>query len=103
MTTETALVEQPGGSVMAVRFNKVAESLIVNDWTQNGMDSVSEVPDETKRLCVLIDIARSLRAIRRQIECPNVRAGFEAMQESASILKRRLPVSKKTKRKAAAK
>ena len=86
---------------MAIKFERIADSLICGDWQQNGHDEVGSVPMDTKRLCILIDIARSLRAIRRHVECPNVREGFISMREAAVTLKRRLPVpKKKAKRKA---
>ena len=88
---------------MPVRFTQVADSLIHDtNWEWGSRTNVSEIPSAEMSLCLLIDIARSLRAIRKGIECHNVRDGFVAMQVAARTLKNRLP-AKKPKKKPAAK
>ena len=84
---------------MSVKFGEIAESLISGGgWFFSSYSKVSEIPADWKQLCVLIDIARSLRAIRQGIECHNVREGFVAMKKAAMVLDRRLPRPKAKKK-----
>lgn len=59
---------------------------------------LSDLNRNDREFALLIDIAESLRAIRRQMECHNVSAGFVAMQEMRDIVKRRLPAKKRAKK-----
>lgn len=51
---------------------------------ENTIWNLQDRPNnEQEILGVLIDIRRDMIAIRRRIECPNVQAGFVAMQQVA--------------------
>lgn len=80
-------------------YNDVAQELININWTFGRDKGVWDISSEHRMLCVLVDIAKSLRAIRKGIECHNVREGFVAMKATASLLRRRLPVKKKPTKK----
>lgn len=59
-----------------------------------GADDAPTV--EGASMCILQDIRDELQAIRRLMECPNVQAGFIAMQQASKTLK---AISKKIPKK----